>query len=71
MKTLNQLKAKEFKTLNRTEVNYKSATIQIERDFLNCRWYYSSSSHPISGVYYGNLTDLKKKIKEEYNQIEK
>ena len=55
----------KFKTIN--HYIYKKMEIVITWDYLNDRWIYNSSTHSVSGVFYGSIADLKNKIKYEYN----
>jgi hypothetical protein len=58
----------DFSKFNTTNhYNYKEMEIAVTWDYLNDRWTYSSSTHSVGGVFYGNIADLKNHIKYEYN----
>lgn len=70
MKTLNTMRKYDFSKFNPTHTyEYLDMVISITWDYLNNRWTYSSNTHSVSGVYYGNINDLKAFIKEEYNKL--
>lgn len=71
-KTLNSMRKGDFTKFNNIhDYNYMNMDVTIEWDYFNNRWTYSSNTHKVSGVFYGSVEDLKKKIKDEYNKLNK
>lgn len=67
-KLLNELKRSDFsKYCDNWSCGYKTLHIRIEFDYYNDWWIYSSDTHAYSGKFCGSLTDLKNKIKYDYN----
>lgn len=71
-KTLNSMRKGDFTKFNDIhDYNYIDMEVTVRRDFLNGRWVYSSNTHAVSGAFYGSVEDLKRQIKDEYNNLNK
>lgn len=64
---LTRLRRKDFTKNDSTKkYRFRKMQIMVTYDRLNERWVYTSLTHPVSGIFYGSVYQLTRKIINEY-----